>query len=110
MPKKRCRPEQIIAELRKAEVELAEGLNTGAVCRKLAISEQKLFPVASRGWRPSHGSAEAPQAALDFRHPGGLEDPILLSVLHSEYNGRRIIHRSSAGRVKWDITAGSTFA
>ena len=32
MPKKRYSPEQIIAKLREAEVELAKGQKTGAVC------------------------------------------------------------------------------
>jgi transposase-like protein len=50
MPKKRYSPEQIIAKLREAEVELAKGLNTGAVCRKLAISEQTYCR-----WRREYG-------------------------------------------------------
>jgi len=44
MPRKRYSPEQIIDNLREAEVELAKGQKTGAVCRKLAISEQKASP------------------------------------------------------------------
>ena len=43
MPKKRYSPEQIIAKLREAEGELANGQKTGAICRKLAISEQTYY-------------------------------------------------------------------
>ena len=50
MPKKRFSPEQIIAKLREAEVELAKGQKTGAVCRKLAISEQTYYR-----WRREYG-------------------------------------------------------
>jgi len=57
MPKKRYSPEQIIAKLREAEVELAKGLNTGAVCRKLAISEQTYYR-----WRREYGGLRMDQA------------------------------------------------
>jgi hypothetical protein len=40
MPRKRHTPEQIIRKLREAEEELAKGLTTGNVVRKLGISEQ----------------------------------------------------------------------
>ena len=39
MPRKRHTPEQIIRKLREAEVELAKGLTTVDVVRKLAITE-----------------------------------------------------------------------
>ncbi len=57
MPKKRYSPEQIIAKLREAEVELAKGLNTGSVCRKLAISEQTYYR-----WRREYGGLRMDQA------------------------------------------------
>ncbi len=57
MPKKRYSPEQIIAKLREAEVELAKGQITGAVCRKLAISEQTYYR-----WRREYGGLRIDQA------------------------------------------------
>ncbi len=57
MPKKRYSPEQIIAKLREAEVELAKGQKTGAVCRKLAISEQTYYR-----WRREYGGLRMDQA------------------------------------------------
>ncbi len=57
MPKKRYSPEQIIAKLREAEVELAKGQNTGTVCRKLAISEQTYYR-----WRREYGGLRMDQA------------------------------------------------
>ena len=57
MPKKRYSSEQIIAKLREAEVELAKGLKTGAVCRKLAISEQTYYH-----WRREYGGLRVDQA------------------------------------------------
>ena len=57
MPKKRYSPEQIIAKLREAEVELAKGQNIGAVCRKLAISEQTYYR-----WRREYGGLRMDQA------------------------------------------------
>ncbi len=57
MPKKRYSPEQIIAKLREAEVELAKGQNTGSVCRQLAISEQTYYR-----WRREYGGLRIDQA------------------------------------------------
>ena len=57
MPKKRYSPEQIIAKLREAEVELAKGLTIGVVCRKLAISEQTYYR-----WRREYGGLRIDQA------------------------------------------------
>jgi transposase-like protein len=57
MPKKRFSPEQIIAKLREAEVELAKGQKTGPVCRKLAISEQTYYR-----WRREYGGLRVDQA------------------------------------------------
>ena len=57
MPKKRYSSEQIITKLREAEVELAKGQTTGAVCRKLAISEQTYYR-----WRREYGGLRVDQA------------------------------------------------
>ena len=43
MPRKRHTPEQAIRKLREAEVELAKGLTTGDVARKLGITEQTFY-------------------------------------------------------------------
>jgi hypothetical protein len=40
MPRKRYSPEQIVAKLRPADVELSEGHTTVQVCKKLSIAEQ----------------------------------------------------------------------
>jgi putative transposase len=47
---KRHTPEQIIAKLRQAEAELAQGAGIGQVCQKLGISEQTLHR-----WRNQYG-------------------------------------------------------
>ncbi len=57
MPKKRFSPEQIIAKLREAEVELAKGQKIGPICRKLAISEQTYYR-----WRREYGGLRVNQA------------------------------------------------
>jgi transposase-like protein len=57
MPKKRYSAEQIISRLREAEVELAKGVKTGAVCRKLGISEQTYYR-----WRREYGGLRIDQA------------------------------------------------
>ena len=57
MPKKRYSPEQIIAKLREAEVELAKGQKTGAVCRKLAISEQTYYRMYVGSWEFLRGGS-----------------------------------------------------
>ena len=57
MPKKRFNPEQIIAKLREAEVELANGQKIGPICRKLAISEQTYYR-----WRREYGGLRVDQA------------------------------------------------
>ncbi len=59
MPKKRYSAEQIIAKLREAEIELAKGSKAGAVCRKLAISEQTYYR-----WRREYGGLRMDQAKL----------------------------------------------
>ena len=50
MARKRHTPEQIIRKLREAEVELAKGLTTADVVRKLEITEQTYYR-----WRKEYG-------------------------------------------------------
>ena len=57
MPKKRFSAEQIIANLREAEVLLAKGQTAGEVCRHLNISEQTYYR-----WRKEYGGLEVGQA------------------------------------------------
>jgi transposase-like protein len=57
MPRKRHTPEQIIRKLREAEVELAKGLTTSEVVRKLGIAEQTYYR-----WRKEYGGLRMDQA------------------------------------------------
>ena len=57
MGKKRYTPEQIVAKLRQAEVELAKGQAAGLVCKKLGISEQSYYR-----WRREYGGLTVDQA------------------------------------------------
>jgi transposase-like protein len=57
MGKKRYTPEQIVAKLRQAEVELAKGQATSVACKKLGISEQSYYR-----WRREYGGLTVDQA------------------------------------------------
>jgi transposase-like protein len=57
MPRKRFTTEQIIAKLREAEVELAQGQSVSQVCRKLQVSEQTYYR-----WRKEYGGLRLDQA------------------------------------------------
>lgn len=57
MSKKRFMPEQIIAKLREAEVELAKGQAMGQVCQKLGVTEQTYYR-----WRKEYGGLKVDQA------------------------------------------------
>jgi len=57
MARKRFNPEQIITNLREAEVLLAKEQTVGAVCRKLGISEQTYYR-----WRREYGGLNVDQA------------------------------------------------
>ncbi len=57
MPQKRYKPEEIINELRSAEVELSKGHTTGQICRKLGITEQTYYR-----WRKQYGGMKVEQA------------------------------------------------
>ena len=54
---KRHNPEQIIAKLREADVELGRGLRVGQICRKLEISEHTYYR-----WRKEFGGLKVDQA------------------------------------------------
>ncbi len=57
MPRKRYNTEQIITQLRQAEVELSRGLRTPQVCTRLGISEQTYYR-----WRKEYGGLRLDQA------------------------------------------------
>ncbi len=50
-------PEQVIAKLRQAEAELAQGHSLAQVCQKLGVSEQTLHR-----WRNQYGGLKADEA------------------------------------------------
>src|SRR2546430_769814 len=54
---KRHSPEQVIAKLRQAEADLAQGLNLAQVCQKLGVSEPTLHR-----WRNQYGGLKADEA------------------------------------------------
>ncbi len=57
MSRKRHTAEQIIGKLRTAEIELAKGLATAEVVRKLGITEQTYYR-----WRKEYGGLRLDQA------------------------------------------------
>ena len=57
MGRKRHTAEQIIGKLRTAEIELAKGLSTAEVVRKLGIAEQTYYR-----WRKEYGGLRLDQA------------------------------------------------
>ncbi len=57
MARKRYTAEQIITKLREAEVELAKGQTTPAVCKKLGIADQTFYR-----WRKEYGGLRVDQA------------------------------------------------
>ena len=57
MARKRYTVEQIIRNLREAEIELGRGLTTPKVCKKLGISEQTYYR-----WRKQYGGMQVSQA------------------------------------------------
>jgi putative transposase len=54
---KRHTPEQVIAKLRQAEADLAQGLGLAQVCQKLGVSEQTLHR-----WRNQYGGLKQDEA------------------------------------------------
>jgi len=59
--KKRHSPEQIVAMLRQADVELGKGLKVPEVCKQLGISEQTYYR-----WRQKYGGMD-PQMAKQLK-------------------------------------------
>ena len=57
MRKRRHTAEQIVNNLRQAEVELSRGVKIAQVCRKLAITEQTYYR-----WRKEYGGVRTDQA------------------------------------------------
>ena len=57
MGRKRHTAEEIIGKLRTAEIELAKGLSTAEVVRKLGITEQTYYR-----WRKEYGGLRLDQA------------------------------------------------
>jgi len=55
--KKRHKPEEVVAKVREAEVEMGKGVPVDEVCRKLGISEATLFR-----WRHRYGGLSTPEA------------------------------------------------
>ena len=55
--KKRHKPEEVVAKVREAEVEMGKGIPADEVCRKLGISEATLFR-----WRHRYGGLSTPEA------------------------------------------------
>lgn len=58
MKRKRHTPQEIIAKLREAEVDLNQGSTGEVVCRKLEISEQTFHR-----WRQQYGGMKGPEMA-----------------------------------------------
>ncbi len=54
---KRYTPEQIIAKLREAEVELGKGRTVGEVCKQIGVIDQTYYR-----WRKEYGSLKTSQA------------------------------------------------
>lgn len=54
MPRKRHTPEQIIRNLREAEVELAAGRTIGQICQKLGVTDATFYR-----WRNQYGGMKA---------------------------------------------------
>ena len=57
MPRKRFTAEQIIHQLREAEVLLAQGQTVGEICRHIGISEKSYYR-----WRREYGGLKRDQA------------------------------------------------
>ena len=57
MPRKRYTTEQIIGELREAEVGLSQGRRVGQICKKLGVTEQTYYR-----WRKEYGGLRMDQA------------------------------------------------
>jgi len=92
MARRRYTPEQIIGMLREAEVRLAEGGESGAICRELGISEQSYY--RRRGEygglkvsqaRPFESVGESDPAAQESCFNLTLDALILKEVVEAKY-------------------------
>ncbi len=59
--KKRLMPEQIVAKLRQADIELGKGQKVPEVCKQLGISQQTYYR-----WRTKYGGVD-PQMAKQLK-------------------------------------------
>ena len=57
MPRKQHSPEQIIAKLREAEVDIAKGETIAQACKKIDVTEQTYYR-----WRKEYGGLRVDQA------------------------------------------------
>ena len=57
MPSKRFTPEQIIPQLREAEVEQAKGRTVAQACKKIGVTDQTYYR-----WRKEYGGLRMDQA------------------------------------------------
>ena len=78
MPAEKHKPEEIIGKLREVEIVLGQGGTAADACRRIAVSEQTVLPVAQGIWwpevrpgSPDEGSGKGEPAAA----PGDLRDP-----------------------------------
>ena len=69
MGRQRHTAEQIIGKLRTAEIELAKGLGTAEVVRKLGIAEQTYYPLAKGVRGPSARPGQASEGAREGKQP-----------------------------------------
>ena len=53
MPKKRYRPEEIVAKLRQVDVLVSQGQNIADAIRQIGVSEVTYYRVGTAGSRPS---------------------------------------------------------
>lgn len=57
MPRKRFKPEEIIQQLREAEVLLSQGKNVAEACRQIGVTDQTYYR-----WRKEYGGVRTDQA------------------------------------------------
>jgi putative transposase len=59
MPRKRHKPEEIVAKLRQVDVLVSQGQTVADAVRAIGVTEVTLLSVASGVWRAEIGSSEA---------------------------------------------------
>src|SRR5258708_28632709 len=108
MKRKRHTPQEIIAKLREAEVDLNQGATIEAVCRKLEISEQTFHR-----WRHLYGGMKGPEMArmkeMEKENARlrkiGAQEAMDIDALKDISRKNWEARRASAGR--WSICAGN---